>query len=83
MPARASSSTFVALLAGGRGIRFWPLSRQMRPKQFLDITGDGPLLRLTAERAQGLCPPSNVLLVTSEDLADASRPPRICFEGGG
>ncbi len=70
---RPHSPTFVALLAGGRGVRFWPLSRHLRPKQFLDITGEGPLLRLTAERARGLCPPGNLLLVTSEALAADSR----------
>lgn len=66
-------STFVALLAGGRGVRFWPLSRRLRPKQLLDVTGEGPLLRLSRDRVEGLCPPGNVLLVTSADIAEASR----------
>ncbi|MDD3886663.1 MAG: sugar phosphate nucleotidyltransferase, partial [Victivallaceae bacterium] len=29
------------IMAGGRGERFWPLSRENRPKQFIDLFGDG------------------------------------------
>lgn len=75
MPPRAASpfeSTFLALLAGGRGTRLWPLSRQLKPKQLLDVTGEGPLLQRCLERVAVLAPPANVLLVTSEDLALAS-----------
>lgn len=43
------------ILAGGKGERFWPLSRQQRPKQFLDLDGSGTsLLQGTAERLLGL-----------------------------
>lgn len=72
-PDRPDASVFVALLAGGRGTRFWPLSRSDRPKQFLDVTGHGPLLSVTRERVAGLCPPENVLAVTTRDLAGPVR----------
>jgi mannose-1-phosphate guanylyltransferase len=39
------------ILAGGKGERFWPLSRKQRPKQFLSLDGSGKsLLQATAER---------------------------------
>lgn len=46
-----SSSLFPVILAGGKGERFWPLSRQDRPKQFLSLDGSSrSLLQATAER---------------------------------
>jgi mannose-1-phosphate guanylyltransferase len=67
------SHVFVALLAGGRGARFWPLSRRATPKQLLDMTGEGPLARRTLERLGTLVRRENVLVVTSPDLAPALR----------
>lgn len=59
-------NTYVAIMAGGVGSRFWPASRTARPKQFLDITGVGKsLLRLTFERFQQLCPTENIFIVTN------------------
>jgi mannose-1-phosphate guanylyltransferase/mannose-6-phosphate isomerase len=73
MPAMAAPSPpFFALLAGGRGTRFWPLSRRLRPKQLLDVTGEGPMLRRTLERVGPLATEGRILLVTSEDLAPGS-----------
>ena len=63
---------YLALLAGGRGTRFWPLSRRARPKQLLDILGEGPMLTRTLERVAELAPVSRTLLVTSADLARPS-----------
>jgi len=60
------SNTYVAIMAGGVGSRFWPASREDRPKQFLDILGVGKsLLRLTFERFLGLCPATNIFIVTN------------------
>ena len=61
-----------AILAGGKGERFWPLSRRHRPKQFLSLDGTGKsLLQATAER---LLPLSggwdNLLVVTAALIAD-------------
>jgi mannose-1-phosphate guanylyltransferase len=44
------------IMAGGSGTRFWPLSRQRRPKQLLAVTGARSMLRLTAERVAPLTP---------------------------
>ncbi len=53
-------------MAGGVGSRFWPASREERPKQFLDIMGVGKsLLRLTFERFLALCPAENIFIVTN------------------
>lgn len=54
-------------MAGGVGSRFWPASRESRPKQFLDILGVGKsLLRLTFERFLKLCPAERIFIVTNE-----------------
>ncbi len=42
------------ILSGGTGSRLWPLSRAMRPKQFLSITEDKTLFQLTLQRIQGI-----------------------------
>lgn len=53
-------------MAGGVGSRFWPLSRQAKPKQFLDILGTGrTLLQQTFDRFLPLVPAENILVVTS------------------
>lgn len=62
--------TYCVIMAGGIGSRFWPLSRDARPKQFLDILGLGrSLLQLTYDRFLALCPPENILVVTNERYA--------------
>lgn len=56
------------LMAGGVGTRFWPYSRNSRPKQFLDVIGTGKtLLQSTYERFLPLCPKENILVVTHEE----------------
>lgn len=58
-------------MAGGVGSRFWPLSRQKKPKQFLDILGTGrSLLQMTYDRFSEICPPENFIIVTSADYVD-------------
>lgn len=60
-------NTYVAIMAGGVGSRFWPASRSSYPKQFLDILGVGKsLIRLTFERFLNLCPASNIYILTNE-----------------
>jgi mannose-1-phosphate guanylyltransferase len=61
------NNTYVAIMAGGVGSRFWPASRSSYPKQFLDILGVGKsLIRLTYERFLKLCPSENILIVTNK-----------------
>ena len=63
--------TYVAIMAGGIGSRFWPLSRVSRPKQFIDVLGTGKtLLQSTYERFLQLLPKENVLVVTNADYVD-------------
>ena len=64
---------YAAILAGGRGERFWPVGRASRPKQFVDLFGGKPLIALAVERLRGLVPPERVLVVTSRDLVPATR----------
>jgi len=63
--------TYIVLMAGGSGTRFWPLSRRTRPKQMLPIAGASPMIRETVDRLGGLVPPERVLVVTGADQADA------------
>jgi mannose-1-phosphate guanylyltransferase len=54
-------------MAGGVGSRFWPASREEKPKQFLDIIGNGKsLLRLTFERFLHVTTADKVFIVTNE-----------------
>ncbi len=63
--------TYVAIMAGGVGSRFWPASRTAKPKQFLDILGVGKsLLQMTYERFLPLCPPEHLFVVTNAIYRD-------------
>ncbi len=65
------NNTFVVIMAGGIGSRFWPVSRNAHPKQFLDILGTGSsLLQLTYNRFGYLCPPENIYIVTNENYRE-------------
>ena len=65
------SHTYVAIMAGGVGSRFWPGSREARPKQFLDMLGTGKsLLRLTFERFLPVCPAAHIFVVTNAAYKD-------------
>lgn len=58
-------------MAGGIGSRFWPFSRNNRPKQFLDFFGTGKsLLQLTVNRFRPLVPVENILIVTNVAYKD-------------
>ena len=61
------NNTYVIIMAGGVGTRFWPFSRTSYPKQFHDVLGTGrTLLQQTADRFDGVCPPENIYIVTSD-----------------
>lgn len=61
------SNTYIAIMAGGIGSRFWPGSRAHRPKQFLDVLGIGKsLIQMTYERFLKVAPKENILIVTNE-----------------
>ncbi|MGJ8525371.1 Mannose-1-phosphate guanylyltransferase 1 [Halomonadaceae bacterium LMG 33818] len=50
----ADSVIVPVVMAGGSGSRLWPLSRSLRPKQFLELLGEGSLLQQTIQRLEGL-----------------------------
>ena len=64
-------NTYVAIMAGGIGSRFWPASRVAKPKQFIDILGLGKtLLQSTVDRFSKIVPLNNIFIVTNEDYID-------------
>ncbi len=65
------SNRFVVIMAGGRGERFWPLSRLSRPKHLLPIVGDSPMLTQTVDRLAGLVPAQNILVITNREQVAA------------
>jgi len=64
---------WAAVLAGGSGTRFWPLSTAARPKQMLSLTGREPLIRETIQRLEGLVAPEQTLIITGRALAEETR----------
>ncbi len=60
------TNNFCVIMAGGVGSRFWPYSRQDKPKQFLDFFGTGKsLLQLTVDRFLPVVPKEHILVVTN------------------
>ena len=56
------------IMAGGRGERFWPKSRQSLPKQFLSLTDDGKtMIQLTVERISSLVELEDIFIATNRD----------------
>jgi mannose-1-phosphate guanylyltransferase len=64
---------FPVIMAGGSGTRFWPLSRRARPKQFLALAGDLPLLTATVRRLPPLAKPADTYVVCGPSHAAAAR----------
>ncbi|HEY4206104.1 MAG TPA: mannose-1-phosphate guanylyltransferase [Puia sp.] len=62
---------YVVIMAGGIGSRFWPMSRQNYPKQFLDILNTGKtLIQWTFDRFASFIPIENIFVVTSNEYKD-------------
>lgn len=68
-----SAPLHAVVLAGGSGTRFWPLSREMSPKQLLTIFGGVSLMTAAIMRVKDLCAPDGVHIVTGERLFDEIR----------
>ncbi|KAF3885524.1 MULTISPECIES: mannose-1-phosphate guanylyltransferase [Nostocales] len=70
-----TQSLIPVILAGGKGERFWPLSRQNRPKQFLSLDGsDRSLLQATADRLLPLAGGwEDLWVITSSQIAQGVR----------
>lgn len=60
------ADTYALILAGGSGTRFWPLSRDSKPKQLLNLFGDTTLLNQTIDRLTGLIPLENIIILTNQ-----------------
>lgn len=74
---------YVAIMAGGIGSRFWPMSRTGYPKQFLDILNTGKtLIQWTFERFAAFIPKENIYVVTSNEYINivSEQLPDIPFE---
>lgn len=66
----AHKNNHLVIMAGGVGSRFWPMSTEEKPKQFIDVLGTGrTLLQLTFDRFEGICDPENVWVVTNKKYA--------------
>lgn len=61
-----TENNYCVIMAGGVGSRFWPFSRNKKPKQFLDFFGTGrSLLQMTIDRFRPIVPIENILIVTN------------------
>lgn len=67
------SNTYVVVMAGGRGERFWPQSRQNCPKQLLRLLGNLTLIEQTAARMLAVAEPENCLVITNIDYVGPMR----------
>jgi len=65
------ANTYVLIMAGGVGSRFWPKSRNQFPKQFIDILGLGKsLLQFTYERFAKICDPTQIYILSNANYKD-------------
>jgi len=62
---------YPVILAGGRGTRFWPLSRKRRAKQLLALDGKQTMLQQTVARLAPMAAPSRFWIITNDDLRPA------------
>jgi mannose-1-phosphate guanylyltransferase len=66
-----NSNFYPVILAGGRGTRFWPLSRKKRAKQLLALDGKQTMIQQTVARLLPLAPARRFWVITNEDLRPA------------
>jgi mannose-1-phosphate guanylyltransferase len=64
---------YAMIMAGGKGTRLWPMSRQHRPKQMLQLVDGRSLLELASKRLEGVVPAEQRLICTSEAHRDPLR----------
>lgn len=66
-------SRFVIIMAGGRGERFWPLSREKTPKQLLTLVGERSFLQQAFDRVEPIVPAQNIFVITNDAQAPTVR----------
>jgi mannose-1-phosphate guanylyltransferase len=71
--AQDNKDRFVIIMAGGKGERFWPVSREKTPKQLITLLGERSFLQQAVERVLPLVPARNILIITNEAQA-----PEVC-----
>src|SRR5579864_1248694 len=72
-PQSSNSNRFVIIMAGGKGERFWPVSREKTPKQLITLFGERSFLQQAVERVLPLVPLKNILVITNEVQAPEVR----------
>lgn len=70
------------IMAGGSGTRFWPLSRNARPKQLLDLAGGRTMIQATVDRLGSLAPAERTWVITNRSLVEpiAEQLPQLARE---
>jgi len=66
----STSNFYPVILAGGRGTRFWPLSRKRRAKQLLPLNSTKSMIQETVERLEPMAPSQRFWIITNEDLRE-------------
>lgn len=61
---------YALILAGGKGTRLYPLSREKNPKQFLNVIDNKSFLRHTVDRIKHLVNKNNIYIVTNKDYVN-------------
>lgn len=64
---------FIVIMAGGKGERFWPVSREATPKQLITLLGGRSFLQQTVDRVRPLVPLENIFIITNAVQAAAVR----------
>jgi mannose-1-phosphate guanylyltransferase len=68
----------MVIMAGGSGTRFWPVSNRNKPKQFLNICGDIPMIRETCERLSPIAGDREILIILGREHIEEAE---ICLKG--
>lgn len=58
------------IMAGGKGTRFWPLSTEKKPKQFLNLIGDKTMIQMTIDRIRPIIPIERIFVCTGDSYVD-------------
>ena len=61
------------IMAGGKGTRFWPLSTEEKPKQFLNLIGDETMIQMTVNRIKSIIPIERIFICTGSRYLDLVR----------
>lgn len=61
------------IMAGGKGTRFWPLSTEEKPKQFLNLIGDKTMIQMTVDRIKPIIPTERIFICTSKKYVSLVR----------